>query len=88
MIPNRYNVASFPPPVFDHLLYANWQWQWPGNRLDIMSEELVVEPHAVTKLPDAKPLRLIGCFSLMQKKYSSGNLLLVEILPFYAVNTC
>ena len=58
-----------------------------GTRLDIMSEELVVEPHAVTKLPDAKPLRLIGCFSLMQKKYSSGNLLLVGILTFYAVNT-
>ena len=47
-----------------------------------MSEELVVEPHAVTKLPDAKPLKLIGCFSQVQKKYSSGNLLLVGILIF------
>jgi len=43
----------------------------------------------VTKLPDKKPLKLVGCFSPWAKKNnSSGNLVLAGILAFYAVKTC
>jgi len=39
----------------------------------------------VTKLPDKKPLKLVGCFSPWAK---SGNWVLARILAFYAVKTC
>jgi len=44
----------------------------------------------VTKLPDEKPLKLVGCFFpwAKKKKNSSGNLVLAVILAFYAVKTC
>ena len=42
----------------------------------------------VAKLPDAKPLKCVGCFSPLAKSNSSGYLVLAGILAFYAVKTC
>ena len=37
---------------------------------------------------DAKPLKLVGCFSPLAKKGFKCNLVLAGILAFYAVKTC